>query len=147
MKSQRYQVTGRGKTRTQSQLRSAVRKVNWKKLGIVFGSTLLSVAVFETCMNFRLTFVMYLYYGVTVAVLAAFLILNRGFSRETLTEADFPSDMDPVKRGALIDRDKRWKAVAGKLLYVLAPLLLTLLLDTVYLFYIDPLLEKLRELG
>ncbi|HBF15509.1 MAG TPA: hypothetical protein DDW30_07500 [Clostridiales bacterium] len=63
-----------------------------------------------------------------------YVIYNRGFATRGKTAADLSPDLPLAEREAMIAEGKRRQARSAWALYILLPILFTLLIDTVILF-------------
>ena len=139
----RYKVTARSATKTTAELKRTSRRINWKLIGEILGLTILFVGFYQFAMRREWAVVMWIYYAATLILLVAFLILNRGLSRAPLTPEQLPDAWSDEKKAAFAARDVRNKAIARRLLIFLLPLLFNFVVETAYLFYLDPLVESL----
>lgn len=119
-------------------LRSEVKKLNWRKIGTLALSFVIIYVIYRVACEFNFYPILPVYLGIITVLIVAFLILNRGFDRQSPTPDMLPDTMTPVEKDAYIEVDKRHKAWARKLLYLLIPFILTIMLDMIWLAYIDP---------
>ena len=139
----RYKVLARSATKTTAGLKRTSRQINWKLIGEILGLTVLLVGFYQFAMRREWAVVMWIYYAALLILLVAFLILNRGLSRAPFTPEQLPDDWSDEKKAAFVARDVRNKAIARRLLVFLLPLLFNFVIETAYLFYLDPLVESL----
>ncbi len=139
----RYKVTARSATRTTAELKRTSRRINWKLIGEILGLTVLFAGFYQFAMQREWAAVMWVYYAALLILLVAFLILNRGLSRAPFTPEQLPDDWSDEKKTAFAARDVRNKAIARRLLIFLLPLLFNFVIESAYLFYLDPLVESL----
>ncbi len=121
------------------------KKFNWKlalKLSVYF---VIIFSVYQLALKAAVwlnepiiqEITMIVYSSALTVVAVIFIILNKGVSRDIPTKEVLPQDWDDEKKEIFIDKYIRSKEKAKKLLLVLIPLILTLMIDMVYLFYFN----------
>ncbi len=109
------------------------RPFNFRKAGILLLWIVGAAGVYFLCNSFELSFHLYAY-PIVIGVLAgAFVLLNGGFSRELPSESDLPEGWDPMKKREYLEKAKKNKETAKKLLYPLIGMLTAVLLDLLIL--------------
>ena len=101
-------------------------------------------------MKWNINFIFWIYYALLFCLGVAYVIYNRGFAYDKLTEANLPADWSGAKKQEfLAARDKR-KKNSKWLLTLISPLCLTIFFDIIYLFWgdffsslFDPILKGL----
>lgn len=114
-----------------------------KLLILIFGSAA-AYGLYRFANTRGFTAAFWIYGGVLLAAGLAYVIANRGFTRDSLTADDLPEDWDAEKKNAfLAERDNRKKKSAWLLLIVF-PVAVSLFLDWFELFALDWLLAALK---
>ena len=112
-----------------------------KLLLILLLNTVLFATVYFTVAHY-FAYIQIIYLGIAGAFALGYVLYNRGFSRRRVTPEQLPDTMTAEEKAAWIEdgakrfRKSRW------VLTVLLPLILTFLMDLVYLF-VYPSVEKL----
>lgn len=116
-------------------LKAAWKRFNWKLALRVLAWTAASVGVYQLCNALQLMFHAYLY-PIAVGILAgAYVLLNGGFSRkQPLPEEDaLPADWDGEKKAKYLEKLKKRREIAKKLLIPLFALMAAVFLDVIIL--------------
>ncbi len=77
------------------------------------------------------------YSGVLTILLVIFIIMNKGISKDIPTKEVLRDDWSDEKKEKFIESYVTGKQKARKLLLIIIPLILTLLIDMIYLFYFN----------
>ena len=104
---------------------------------IYFGSSQLNSPLLSMIVTFG-------YWIALGALLIAYLIYNRGFTRKGVTEEMLPADWSQEKKAEYIEDAKRRASRSKWMISVMLQLLITILLDAVYLFT-WPIVQNLFE--
>ena len=89
----------------------------------------------------------WLYYVALAAVSIAYVVYNRGFSRENLTWSELPREWSEAEKEAFLrSRDER-KKKSKWLLTLLFPLVLTVFFDMIYLFFGDAIIAAFSDVA
>lgn len=144
-KKKKYRITQRSATKATSELKRSLKKVNWKLIGSVLGLTILFNVIYQTFLAFEQAFIMPLYAIVLAALFICYFICNGGFSRNVPTYDELPNDWDEEKKTTYIEGMTRRKKKAKIFLVFIIPLILTLMFDLVYLFYLDPIITEFKR--
>lgn len=110
--------------------------INFKKILKWVIPTVIITAVMFTLYrillnNFRFDAVLTIYMGVTTALLVAYLVYNRGFSRRAITEEMLPPEWSDEKKCEFIDSAKARFHRSRWLLVVLSALFLVFVIDAI----------------
>lgn len=81
--------------------------------------------------NFRFDAVLTVYMGITTALLVAYLVYNRGFSRRGVTEEMLPPEWSEEKKRDFIDSAKIRFLRSRWLLVILSSLFLVFVIDAI----------------
>ncbi|MBR0443574.1 MAG: hypothetical protein IIX15_04465 [Clostridia bacterium] len=106
-------------------------------------NTLVSFAVYFGCVELGFSPIFFVYVGLTAALLIVYVIYNRGFVLKGATPEMLSDELSPAEKQVMLDRaaarlrDSRW------LLTIIIPLVLAMLVDAVYLFFLEDLLISL----
>ena len=106
-------------------------------------NTLLALLVYFGCVGLGFAPIFFIYVGLAAVLLVVYVIYNRGFVLKGATPEMLSDELSPVEKQAMLDeaalrlRDSRW------LLTIIIPLVLTMLVDAIYLFFLEDLLISL----
>ncbi len=114
-----------------------------KKLLLLGVNFLLVFALYQVLLVFEVVAAPFLYMGATVALVLAYYIVNRGFSRPPKPE-EMPKALSAAEKCARTEDAARRFGQAQKILLWLLPFLLTLLFDMLYLFLLEPLFAAME---
>ncbi len=105
---------------------------------VLFANTVILFGIYcYFVMRLGINWIFWIYYGLLAASGLAYVLYNRGFAYDKLTEANLPADWSGAKKGEfLAARDKR-KKDSKWLLTLIIPLCLTIFFDIIYLFWGD----------
>ena len=78
-----------------------------------------------------------LLYVLTAVLLVACIVLNGGFNKDIPTPDDLRDSWSAEKKERFIKALVKGKELAGRLMYLLLPMLITVMIDLVYLFWIS----------
>lgn len=105
--------------------------------------TLLSFLVYFGCTELGFSPIFFIYVGLIAVLLVIYVVYNRGFVLKNATPQMLSDELSPTEKQAMLDeaarrlRDSRW------LLTIIIPLVLTLLIDAIYLFFLEDVLISL----
>ncbi|MBQ3100170.1 MAG: hypothetical protein IJC50_04185 [Clostridia bacterium] len=103
-------------------------------LGMLF-AIILAYAVWLLCFEFGFIYIVHVYAVILFASMMAFGVMNRGFSQTLPTAEDIPDAAELEKE---IRRRKR-----GRIFLVpTVAVIVTFMLDIIWLWFLEPLLEK-----
>ena len=117
------------------QLKTACKRFNWRLALRVLVWTAAAIGVYQLCNALHLMIHAYLY-PIAVGILAgAYVLLNGGFSRrEPLPEEDaLPADWDGARKAKYLEKLKKRRETAKKLLIPLFALMAAVFLDVIIL--------------
>lgn len=77
------------------------------------------------------------YSGALTVLLVIFIIMNKGISKDIPTKEVLPDEWDDEKKESFIESYVTGKQKARKLLLIIIPLIVTILIDMIYLFYFN----------
>lgn len=112
-----------------------------KLLLILLLNTIVFATVYFTVAQY-FSYIPIVYLALAGAVTLGYLLYNRGFSRRNVTPEQLPDTMTSEEKTAWIEDGTRRLRRSRWVLTILLPLLLTFLMDLVYLF-VYPSIEKL----
>ncbi len=118
---------------------------NWNLAGKLLISFAVIFSVYQFCLKLAETnnsvwmqnLTLIIYSGATTVIAVIFIIKNRGVSNDIPTPEQLPDTWSTDEKTKFIEDLIKSKNSAKKLLIVLIPLILTLLIDMIYLFYIN----------
>lgn len=101
-------------------------------------------------MKWNINWIFWIYYGLLAASGLAYVLYNRGFAYDKLTEHNLPADWSAEKKKEFLATRDRRKKNSKWILTLIIPLCLTIFFDVIYLFWGDfftslfaPILEVL----
>ena len=106
-------------------------------------NTLLSLFIYFGCVEIGFSPIFFVYIGLAAVLLIAYVVYNRGFVLKGATPEMLSDELSPAQKQQMLDqaaarlRDSRW------MLTLVIPIVLALLLDAVYLFFLEDLLISL----
>lgn len=122
----------------------AKKKFPLKRALLILLSTLVAFVLYESVItveqNARLGYsiIMPVYFGIIAVLLCAIIVLNRGFSNKPFTvEMLCTNGVAAEDAEEICNKLNAQKKLAKKLMFFLLPILLSVLLDIIYLFYGD----------
>ena len=102
-------------------------------------------------MRWNINWIFWLYYGILATSGLAYVLYNRGFAYDKLSESSLPGDWSDTRKKDFLDKRDLRKQKSKWLLTIIIPLCLTIFFDILYLFWGDfftslfqPLLGGLR---
>ena len=135
----RYKV--KRKSDSKKELRKEAKKVNWRLVIITLITVLLVFTVYQTALRLMFKYIVHIY-SISAGILTViFGIINRGFSKFDPDETVFPDGYTEEEKKDAIEKEEKRRRAARKLLIPLAAILITLALDMVYLFYLEPIMK------
>lgn len=87
--------------------------------------------------------IMWVYAAALVGFALGYIIYNRGLSRKNVTVEMLPDTMSCEEKQAYLDEITRRADKSKWMITIIFPLVMTFMIDTVLLFMIEPLIEKL----
>jgi len=105
----------------------------WKRFAFLCILLVVLMAVYIIGIKFESKVMVYIYYASLLVLLVAFVILNRGFDRNSPEMDMLPDSWDDEKKKKYIADDIRRKGIARKLLYLIIPLLFIFAFDILYM--------------
>ena len=106
-------------------------------------NTLIAVAIYFGCVALEFIYMMYIYVGLGAALLIVYVIYNRGFSLRGVTPDMLPDTLTPEQKQQRLDEAARRLHESRWMLTLIIPLILAVLLDVLYLFFVADLLAAL----
>ena len=106
-------------------------------------NTMLAMVVYFGCVALEFIYMMYIYVGLAALLFLVYIIYNRGFVLRGATPEMLPDTMSPAEKQTKLDdaarrmRDSRW------MLTVIIPLIVCILIDMIWIFYMQDVLIAL----
>ena len=119
-------------------LKSNLKKINWKLAGILAGCFAAVFTVFRIGIYFEWKAIYPVYYVLTLISLGAWLWFNHGFGNR-LPDREM-LNMPEEEKDGFISRLEKDRKIAKMISLLLIPLLLTFAIDFIQLFWIEPAL-------
>lgn len=88
-------------------------------------------------MKWNINWIFWLYYGMLAASGLAYVLYNRGFAYDKLSEINLPADWSAARKKEFLDKRDERKKKSKWLLTIIIPLCLTIFFDILYLFWGD----------
>ena len=119
-----------------SQKKQSRKKLFWAVITAVISLTVLTV--YRVCLNFSIfPYVMWGYMVVLTALVVAYIIYNRGFTRRGIEVDMLPDDWSEERRIQFVEDGKRRLARSKWMLMLIIAFLVTFLFDALELFVIS----------
>ena len=121
-------------SRSFSQVKESAKKFNFKLALTEIGLFVLMFGTLEFC-NFNsdkspvFFYAFTVFYGALFLLAGAFIIVNRGFSRDVPTRDQLSDDMSDGEKDKFIEKLEKGHRAGKKILIFLVPLLFTVLID------------------
>lgn len=109
------------------------KKRNLRRLGLLALSFVVIYGIYAAGCSFEFKPIVPIYFGVLLALLVAFIILNRGFDTKVPERDMLPDDWDEEKKTVFLAAEEKRRRIARILLIFIIPLLLTFAVDIIYL--------------
>lgn len=106
-----------------------------KEMLLLLALTVLFVAVYQTAMRFYLYFTVHIYTVAASVLIVVFFIMNGGFSKELPDRSRLPAEWSEKQKDDCLEGLKKRKEKARKLLFVIFPLLVSLLVECIFVFF------------
>lgn len=98
--------------------------------------TALFILIYQLAIAFYLHFVIHIYIIAGSLLVIAYFVINGGFSAKMPEYDDLPEAWSLTEKKEFLEKLKNRKGIAKKLIYFIFPILITLLLDCLYVFFI-----------
>lgn len=122
-----------------------VSKEGKKLTLLLIFNTLLAILIYFGCAGLGFWPIMLIYVGLAAVLLVAYVIYNRGFALRGVTPEMLPDSMsEDEKRAKLGEAAERQRASRWMMTIVL-PLIIAVLFDVVYLYFLKDLIAILQE--
>jgi hypothetical protein len=138
-KKRKYRLKERYTPKTQ--LKEELRKINWKLIFKLVLSCGIVMAIYQTALYFQFGAIMWIYYGLLIVTVIAFVYFNKGINRKTITREELPLEWSESEKDIYLEKLTKHKNIAKKLLLLIIPLLLTFAFEVIYLFYLDQFIK------
>lgn len=131
---------------TAKQKKSAYKLIAVIALTVLFAAVYFSLISYEAENGFKNSIVMQVYAYTDALLVAAYLILNGGLSKDIPTLEMFDESVPREKAERTIEGIKSRKKLAKPLMFLIIPLTFTLFADVIFLFWGDLFAEILGGL-
>lgn len=138
--SKKYRV--KKKRTPKEELKAEAKKINWKLWGITIAVTLLFFCIYQIGLYYKIIAVMYIYSVLMGVLILIYGILNRGFSKFEPENIVFPDKMTEEEKQKALEKETKRRKTAKYFLIPLIGVMVTLAFDVVYLFYLEPIINK-----
>ncbi len=109
------------------------RRIPKKKLFILLGSLALIFSVYQIAVYFYAEWIIHVYCISAGTLAAAYIIINRGLL-SLPEEKQLPEAWSDDKKTEFLEEQKKRRKISSVLLYILVPIILTVIYDMIYLF-------------
>lgn len=106
-------------------------------------NTLVAMLVYFGCVALEFIYMMYIYVGLSAVLFVIYMIYNRGFVLRGATPDMLPDTMSPVEKQAKFDEAARRMRRSRWMLTVIIPLVICILIDMIWLFFLEDVLISL----
>ena len=106
-------------------------------------NTLLAMVIYFGCVALEFIYMMYVYVGLSAVLFIIYMIYNRGFVLRGATPDMLPDTMSPVEKQAAFDEAARRMRASRWMLTLIIPLVVCILIDMIWLFFLENLLITL----
>ena len=123
--------------------RSPVTREGKKLTLLLILNTLLAMVVYFGCVALEFIYMLYIYVGLAAVLFVIYMIYNRGFVLRGATPDMLPDTMSPVEKQAKFDEAARRQHASRWMLTVIIPLVICILIDMIWLFFLEDVLIRL----
>lgn len=120
---------------TEKSINGTNRKKKLRRLLLLALSFIVIFGIYAAGCRLELKAIVMIYLGLLLALIIAFIILNRGIDTEPPEYDMLPEEWDREKKTRYLDNDAKRRKIARMLLYAIIPLLITFAVDLVYLAF------------
>ena len=106
-------------------------------------NTLTAMLIYFGCVALEFIYMLYIYVGLAVVLFLIYIIYNRGFVLRNATPDMLPDTMSPVQKQAAFDEASRRQRASRWMLTVIIPLVICILIDMIWLFFLENVLIAL----
>ena len=126
-------------TAAHKQLKETIKHFNFKRLLAAFAVFAVVFVIYQIGIYFQFKPIIHIYSWLTFILVMLFFLLNRGFGKlsSSLSEENIPKNLSDEEKAAYISSEQIRIKYARAVLYLLTGLLVTLLIDSIYLLYIQ----------
>ena len=107
---------------------------------LLIANTMLSIVLYFACAFSGFPAIMFVYIGAAAALLVAYLIYNEGFSLRGVTPEMLPDTLSEQQKRDKLDRAKARYEASRWMMTLIIPLIFAVIVDALYLFFIQDLL-------
>jgi Ca2+/Na+ antiporter len=129
----------RKKSDPTTELKRSLKKINWRLLAQLAVSLAVTLTLYEVFIYYKIPYIIHIYAAVLLALSVAYVILARGYSCRPFDESLLPDDWDAARRAKYLESDAKRKRIAKKLLLFIIPIMLTFMLDMLYINFLSDL--------
>ena len=122
---------------------SPVTREGKKLTLLIILNTLLAMVIYFGCVALEFIYMMYVYVGLSAVLFIIYMIYNRGFVLRGATPDMLPDTMSPVEKQAAFDEAARRMRASRWMLTLIIPLVVCILIDMIWLFFLENLLITL----
>ena len=123
-----------------------VSKQAQKTAILVLVNTLLAFVLYYGCVALMFNAIFFIYIGLASVLLIAYVIYNQGFALRGATPEMLDETLPLEERQAMIDRAKARDASSRWMMTLILPLIVTVLVDVLYIYFLADALAMLKEL-
>ena len=126
--------------------RKPVSKQATKTALLVLINTVLFFAAYYACVALRFNAVLFVYIGLAAVLLIVYVIYNQGFALKGATPEMLDETLPLEERQRMIDQAAARDKASRWMLTLILPLIITVLADAMYVYFLADALAFLKEL-
>ncbi len=133
-KKKRYTATPEEYAGAKASLQNSLRTFNWRLALLMLAIFALLAAIYYVLLALHVFWATPALYTLAAALFMVFFFVNRGFSRNPVSEEVLPEEWSPQQRRVFVSDDVRRKALGRRIMVILTPVLLLVMADMLILF-------------
>ena len=123
-----------------------VSKKAQKTALLVLLNTVLAFVLYYGCVALRFNAIFFIYIGFAAVLLIAYVVYNQGFALRGATPEMLDEALSLEERQAMIARAKERDASSRWMMTIILPLIVTVLVDAMYVYFLADAVELLKEI-
>ncbi len=113
---------------------------------LVLVNTLLAFVLYYGCIALMFNAIFFIYIGLAAVLLITYVVYNQGFALRGVTPEMLDETLPLEERQAMIDRAKARESSSRWMMTLILPLVVTVLVDAMYVYFLADALDLLKEL-
>lgn len=123
-----------------------VSKKAQKTALLVLLNTVLAFVLYYGCVALHFNAIFFIYIGFAAVLLIAYVVYNQGFALRGATPEMLDEALSLEERQAMIARAKERDASSRWMMTIILPLIVTVLVDAMYVYFLADAVELLKEI-